>query len=210
VGVLSCGGVWGVAFRIPLGRARNRPASRRSRVHNAPAQVRLTAVAPPEDAPTLYGERVVLRPLRQDDIEPLNAILATPEVRSWWGTDPTVDDQDAFTILVEGAIAGWVGWYEETDPDYRHGGLDIFLSPDFHGRGLGRDALLAAAGWLIEGRGHHRLIIDPSAANERAIRTYESVGFRAVGVMRRYERGPDGEWHDGLLMDLLAEELAPN
>jgi aminoglycoside 6'-N-acetyltransferase len=26
-------------------------------------------------------------------------------------------------------------------------------------------------------------------------------------VMRSYERGPDGTWHDGLLMDLLATEL---
>ncbi len=25
--------------------------------------------------------------------------------------------------------------------------------------------------------------------------------------MRRYERGPEGDWHDGLLMDILAEEL---
>jgi aminoglycoside 6'-N-acetyltransferase len=25
--------------------------------------------------------------------------------------------------------------------------------------------------------------------------------------MRAYERGPDGVWHDGLLMDLLREEL---
>lgn len=34
-----------------------------------------------------------------------------------------------------------------------------------------------------------------------------TVGFRPVGVMRRYERGADGDWHDGLLMDLLADEL---
>jgi aminoglycoside 6'-N-acetyltransferase len=26
-------------------------------------------------------------------------------------------------------------------------------------------------------------------------------------VLRDYERGPDGTWHDGLLMDLLAGEL---
>jgi len=26
-------------------------------------------------------------------------------------------------------------------------------------------------------------------------------------VLRRYERWADGEWHDGLLMDLLADEL---
>jgi aminoglycoside 6'-N-acetyltransferase len=35
------------------------------------------------------------------------------------------------------------------------------------------------------------------------------VGFRRVGIMRKYERGPDGVWHDGLLMDMLREELRP-
>lgn len=35
-------------------------------------------------------------------------------------------------------------------------------------------------------------------------------GFRPVGVLRRYEHDADGTgWHDGLLMDLLAEELQP-
>jgi aminoglycoside 6'-N-acetyltransferase len=33
------------------------------------------------------------------------------------------------------------------------------------------------------------------------------MGFKRVGVMRLYERGPDGTFHDGLLMDLLAGEL---
>jgi aminoglycoside 6'-N-acetyltransferase len=66
---------------------------------------------------------------------------------------------------------------------------------------------------LIEERGHHRLVIDPAADNAAAIACYAKVGFRSVGVMRRYERdrGPGGVrtdgWHDGLLMDLLAEEL---
>jgi aminoglycoside 6'-N-acetyltransferase len=27
--------------------------------------------------------------------------------------------------------------------------------------------------------------------------------------MRNYERGPDGVWHDGLLMDMLREEFCP-
>ena len=61
--------------------------------------------------------------------------------------------------------------------------------------------------FLIDERGHHRLTIDPAAHNTNAIKAYERVGFRPVGVMRKYERGPDGEWHDGLLMDMLAEEL---
>lgn len=61
---------------------------------------------------------------------------------------------------------------------------------------------------LVHDRGHHRLVIDPAADNEPAIRCYAAVGFRPVGIMRRYERDADGAgWHDGLLMDLLAEEL---
>jgi aminoglycoside 6'-N-acetyltransferase len=35
------------------------------------------------------------------------------------------------------------------------------------------------------------------------------VGFRRVGIIRNYERGPDGVWHDGLLMDMLKEEFCP-
>ena len=50
-------------------------------------------------------------------------------------------------------------------------------------------------------------MIDPAADNVAAIRCYTKVGFRPVGVMRQYERGPDGTWHDGLLMEMLADEL---
>jgi aminoglycoside 6'-N-acetyltransferase len=162
------------------------------------------------DPPTLRGNRVTLRPLAERDVATLNALVAQPGVREWWGTDPTVEEENAFTIDVGGEIAGWLAFYEEEDPDYRHGGLDIFIAPAFHGRGLGREALTLAARWLIEERGHHRLIIDPAAANERAIRAYASIGFKPVGIMRRYERGSDGTWHDGLLMDLLAEEFSPS
>jgi aminoglycoside 6'-N-acetyltransferase len=58
-----------------------------------------------------------------------------------------------------------------------------------------------------EQRGHHRITIDPAAANERAIRCYQKLGFRPVGIMRQYERGNDGRFHDGLLMDLLRDDL---
>jgi len=157
----------------------------------------------------LRGERVTLRPLTDDDREPLEAVIAEPSVRRWWGTDPTLDDGPGFAIVVDGELAGWLGWYEENEPDYRHGGIDIFLAPAFHGRGLGREAVWLAAAWLTGERGHHRVIIDPAARNARAIATYAAVGFKPVGIMRRCERAPDGTWEDGLLMDLLASELTP-
>jgi aminoglycoside 6'-N-acetyltransferase len=43
--------------------------------------------------------------------------------------------------------------------------------------------------------------------NAAAIRAYEKVGFRPVGVMRQAERDIDGQgWHDALLMELLATD----
>jgi aminoglycoside 6'-N-acetyltransferase len=169
--------------------------------------------------PTLRGERVVLRALEAGDADRLADLVVHPEVARWWGSRPHdrehhragfVEDaagNEAFAIEVDGVLAGWLGVYEEAEPDYRHGGLDIFLDPAVQGAGHGPQALRLAARWLLGERGHHRLVIDPAAANERAIAVYAGLGFRPVGVMRAYERGPDGDWHDGLLMDMLAAEL---
>ena len=76
-----------------------------------------------------------------------------------------------------------------------------------HDRGVGTDAVRTLARHLVVDHGHHRIVIDPAADNAAAIRAYTKVGFRPVGVMRSYERGNDGTWHDALLMDLLADEL---
>jgi aminoglycoside 6'-N-acetyltransferase len=165
--------------------------------------------------PVLRGDRVVLRPLDDADTERLAEIVAEPGVREWWGfmgdeekvRDDLRNDGAAFAIEVDGELAGWLGFSEEDEPDYRHAGLDIFLAPAYQGQGHGPAALRLVARWLVDERGHHRLTIDPAEANDRAIRSYAGVGFRPVGVMRRYERGLDGSWHDNLLMDLLAEEL---
>ena len=163
----------------------------------------------------MHGDRVALRPLQESDLDHLAAVVARPGVAEWWGTPREPEDMReelrnggaAFAIEVDGGLAGWLGFDEETEPDYRHASLDIFLAPRYQGRGVGPAALRLAARWLLAERGHHRLTIDPARHNERAIRAYAAIGFRPVGVMRRYERGADGRWHDSLLMDLLAEEI---
>jgi aminoglycoside 6'-N-acetyltransferase len=165
--------------------------------------------------PVLQGERVTLRPLAETDLDLLIELIREPGVAEWWGESAEPDrlredlhmDGAAWAIEVEGELAGWLGVTEETEPEYPSVGLDISLSGRFQGRGLGPDALRTAIRWFGDERGHHRFTIDPSAHNERAISAYASVGFKPVGVMRRYERGPDGTFHDGLLMDLVIEEL---
>jgi aminoglycoside 6'-N-acetyltransferase len=117
------------------------------------------------------------------------------------------DGQVTFVIEHEGEVVGSVQFVEEDEPNYRHASIDIFLASEAQGRGLGPDTIRTVARHLFEERGHHRLTIDPSAANERAIRAYARVGFRPVGIMRSYERGADGSWHDNMLMDVLRGEL---
>ncbi|WP_432254187.1 GNAT family N-acetyltransferase [Streptomyces sp. HNM1019] len=174
---------------------------------------------------TLRGARVALRPTVPSDVPSLAAIRATPEVYARWrgGADLvaavredlaepgaeqlTIEDGDGDGG--EGEVIGMIQWSAEADPDYRHASIDIYLDPAVHGRGLGTDAVRTLARHLIIDHGHHRIVIDPAADNTAAIRCYGKVGFRPVGVMRSYERGADGTWHDGLLMDLLAEELMP-
>jgi aminoglycoside 6'-N-acetyltransferase len=163
----------------------------------------------------LRGSRLLLRPMRDEDVARLSAIAAEPEVARWWGDVPESelrakaageDDVEAFAIELDGDVVGLIQVYEHPDPQYRHAGIDLFLSSEVTGRGLGREAVGALAAHLLDDRGHHRLTIDPAAENERAIRCYEAVGFRRVGIMRRYERGPDGRFHDGLLMELVRED----
>ena len=166
---------------------------------------------------TLQGKHVRLRPARPEDVPDLARIRAEPEVMRWWrgGDDmaaAVAEDlaevgTETFVVEHAGLVAGAIQWHAEDEPDYRHAGIDIYMDPALHGRGLGTDAVRTLARHLIADHGHHRLVIDPAADNAAAIRCYSKVGFRPVGVMRRYERGLDGTWHDGLLMDLLADEL---
>ncbi len=179
----------------------------------------------------LRGRVSVLRPLVESDIEPLVAILAKPEVARWWegydydrvrdellaegdggsfaivalpeGENPAAEDE----ALSGAPLVGMIQFYEQEDPDYRHAGVDLFVDPANASRGIGRDAIVTLARHLVEVRSHHRIIIDPSVDNERAIGVFTSLGFRQVGVMRSYERRADGSWGDNMLLELLAAEL---
>jgi len=160
---------------------------------------------------------VTLRRVLRDDIPALAAMLARPEVARWWpgydrarveaeflGEEP---DLTIYAIEVGGRLAGSIQSFEESEADFRHANIDLFVDPDLHGRGIGSAAIRRLAAILIDEKGHHRLTIDPAADNEVAIRVYEKVGFRPVGRMRQYQRMGDGTWADGLLMELLRDEF---
>jgi aminoglycoside 6'-N-acetyltransferase len=166
---------------------------------------------------TLTGAHVALRSLVETDAPVLRAILSTPKVSRWWHAeeDPAWPFEAASTVtrfavheVGSEEVIGLAQYWQEQAPQHRHASVDVFLDPRVHGHGLGTDMVRTLTRHLLEDRGHHRVTIDPAVANASAIRCYEKVGFRRVGVMRRYERSPEtGTWRDVLLMDLLAEDL---
>lgn len=164
------------------------------------------------DVPVLLGRGVRLRRLSEADLSRIAEIRRTREVaHRWRGTnledeladDLADDDLAQFAIESAGEVVGMIQFSEEKDPDYRHASIDIFVDPSVHRRGIATDAISTLADYLLDERGHHRLVIDPAADNAAAIACYTKVGFKPVGVMRAYERQGDGSWGDGLLMDLL-------
>jgi aminoglycoside 6'-N-acetyltransferase len=170
--------------------------------------------------PTLTTARTVLRPITAEDAEVLRAIRASPEVARWWHpaddgwpvSDKDADDTDEsrWAVEIDGDVKGFVQTYDQPDPDYRYANIDLFLEASVHGQGIGREVVRAALAHCVDVRGHHRVVIDPAAANAAAIACYAAVGFRPVGVMRDYERDAQGTgWHDGLLMEWVAGVDAP-
>ncbi len=171
----------------------------------------------------LHGRLVTLRPVIQGDQATLLAILEEPAVARWWRRSEweRVEEKGAVTFVVAlpedgdaGAgtgrpeqVVGCIQYSEETDPDYFSAAVDLFVATAAQGRGVGPDAMRTLIAWLVGVRGHHRLTVDPAAENARAIRVYEKLGFRPVGVLRQYERVEDGVWRDALLMELVAEDF---
>jgi aminoglycoside 6'-N-acetyltransferase len=159
----------------------------------------------------------VLRPVTAADVPALAAMFAEPAVEPWWPrhdaarvqrecVDEVEEDKTVYVIDVDGEVAGLIQTYQEDDPDYRQASIDIAVATKWHGTGVALAALRTLARQLFAA-GHHHLTIDPAADNHRAIRAYEKVGFKPVGILRQNERGPDGTFHDALLMDMLAGEL---
>jgi aminoglycoside 6'-N-acetyltransferase len=135
----------------------------------------------------IRGERTVLRPATDDDLDLLVGWLADPEVYRWWEGRPLSREEVAdmytgrkkpevepFVVEADGAPVGYLQCWQGTESS---GGIDMFLVPEARGRGFGHDAARAASRFLLDRRGWTEVTVDPMVDNIRAIRAFERAGF---------------------------------
>jgi aminoglycoside 6'-N-acetyltransferase len=156
----------------------------------------------------LRGERVVIVPVGPEHAARLRELRAHPEVARWWDPPPEgwplgpEPDIERFAILLAGEPVGALQFWEESDEDLRHVDVDIFLGPEHQDQGLGTEAMRVMIRHLLDDRGHHRITLSTAVDNAPAIRVYEKLGFRTVGVTRKSQRrAATGQWEDELLME---------
>lgn len=173
--------------------------------------------------PTLSGERVVLRPLVEDDYDAMIVAMDDPEVTRLTGSHGTLseerirewlrtrkDQTDRLDLaIVDRATGACVGEavLNDWDPDNQSCGFRILIGPSGRDRGLGTEATQLIVGYGFEQLGLHRISLEVYAFNPRARRAYEKAGFVAEGVLRHALRW-DGEWVDATVMSILAHEWA--
>jgi RimJ/RimL family protein N-acetyltransferase len=120
-------------------------------------------------------------------------------------------DPEAYGVLVselDGDAVGTATW-ERVNRRSRIasvGGLAV--DPRVRGRGVGIEMAHALQRHLLREQGFHRIQMEIYAFNARALAHAERAGWIREGVRRRaYWR--DGEWVDGVLFGLVAEDLEP-
>jgi aminoglycoside 6'-N-acetyltransferase len=152
----------------------------------------------------LVGELTVVRQAIAFDVDLLVRWHADPAVAEFWDGETFTREEmvarlarldvDAYVIEAGGEPVGYLqAWFGDDRDDC---GIDMFLTPEARGRGLGPDSARTLARYLLREAGRTRVSVDPYLWNDRAVRAWKKAGFRPVE-----EREPDDEHlHAWLLM----------
>jgi [ribosomal protein S5]-alanine N-acetyltransferase len=155
-------------------------------------------------------DRLLLRPMREDDVEPLLGVFADPAVMAAFGVDPfdrpamrrwvqrNLDHQEAhgyglFAVILKesGAIIGDCG-LELMEIDAAEEGpvaeLGYDLRSDHWNRGLATEAAVAVRDYAFRQLELPRLVSLIRAGNVASRRVAEKIGMRHEADIQRYDQ----------------------
>jgi RimJ/RimL family protein N-acetyltransferase len=171
----------------------------------------------------LVGEKVYLSPVNPDDYEKYTEWLADLEVtvnltvyskiiakyqeKEALAKLSADDNNFAIVARADDRLLGNCGFHN-IDLTNRRAEVGIFIGDkEYWGKGYGREALELLLDFGFNIRNLHSIMLAVREYNQRAIRCYEKIGFKKIGVRR--EAVFFGEQKaDVIFMDILANEFA--
>jgi len=171
----------------------------------------------------IRGERVLLRALTPEDYPRLTVFKNDVEFELLGGGDPPrprtlatvtaffdelIKDKSSvnFAIEVDGVFIGDCGLFHF---DQRSGTAELGIGigdPDYRGQGYGREAVRLLVDFGFRMHNLRKIWLETLGDNERAIRSYQAVGFVQEG--RQVEHAwSDGKYVDVVLMALFAADF---
>lgn len=180
----------------------------------------------PNPLPVLQTQRLSLRAPHPHDVDSRLAMGRDPDIYRLLGAHVeglapmTRNLAEAWVAQIAAHPAAWVISHNDraigevaldnaVDSDRRASIAIAILDKNSLGQGFGSEALRAVCGFAFTTLRLHRLSVRVIAFNERAIKSYEKVGFRREGLERESAHVGDA-WHDDVLMGLLARDFALN
>ncbi|RLC73685.1 MAG: N-acetyltransferase [Chloroflexi bacterium] len=173
----------------------------------------------------ILGQKVRLRAIERDDLPTFVRWFNDPEVRryllmympmslaeeeKWFEEQLQKRDSRIFAIeAIDGDQPVHIGNIGIHDIDWKNRMTEVGIAigeKDYWGRGYGSDALKTLLHFAFQEMNLHRVQLRVHDYNARAIRCYEKCGFQHEGRQRQ-ALFRDGEYHDVLLMGILADEF---
>jgi RimJ/RimL family protein N-acetyltransferase len=169
--------------------------------------------------PFLYGDRVTLRTIEEDDLAWLQRTTNDPRV--WVGAlrpephnreqtreyyEEELADDETVTLLVEadGDRVGFVGMHDHS-PEAATAELGYWYAHEAWGNGYATGAARRLVAYGFEQRNLHKWTAKTAGNNEASMRVLEKVGFTEEGV-HRSEWFIDGKYRDVHWFGLLESE----
>ena len=170
------------------------------------------------------GDGVTLRTLECEDLDVLQRGAADPEIRHLTGNSRVRNGNDLEAVFENDDVTTFLVCLDDpgdpgpVEPDAvrrvgvvnvkryaRNPILGIWLIPDVHGEGVGREAVALLVDYVFRSDDRPTVKAKAFDYNEASRGLLESLGFELEGRLRK-DAFIDGEWRDGLLYGLLREE----
>ena len=170
----------------------------------------------------LVGEKCYLSPVSMDDVEKYTEWLNDMEIGQFVTLSHQVIDiekesellrelvkNNCIFAIVEkdtNKVIGNCGIHQVSDV-HRNASLGIFIGEKtFWNQGIGSEATNLLLDFAFNMLNMHNVYLSVLAYNKRAIRCYEKIGFKKVGVQREF-MFVSGQYHDVIIYDMLASEF---